>query len=118
MGNIMIVNTDGIAYAKQLLEQGMYRLSTPWRTVQPSETAARKFWEQQGAADYARWHLALDPAQPEGSPERYLLPLGDFKSIHRSGIVAARDRAEREGAADVRQAVEDILDLFDRMNAC
>lgn len=114
----MKLNPVGIAHAKSLIDQGQYRLNTPWRTIQPSEAAARKFLDQHGAADYARWYLAVDPAQPADSPEHYLLPLGDFKSIHRSGVVAARDRADREGAVELRQAVEDILDLFDRLNAC
>jgi len=114
----MQMNPVGIAHAKSLIDQGQYRINTPWRDVQPSNAAARKFLEQHGAADYATWYLAIDPAQPENSAERYLLPYGDFKSIHRSGIVVARDRADREGATEVRQAVEDILDLFDRLTAC
>lgn len=86
--------------------------------MQPSAESASQYLHQQGAEEYARWFLAVDPGAPEDSPARYQWPIGDFKSLHRSGLVAARDQAYKHGAPDIAEAADDVLFIFDRLTAC
>lgn len=112
----MKVNQEALEKAKQLIDEGKFRINTPWRDVQPSPTALNKYLSQHGPDAYRQWFLAIDPDAPES--ERYMLPFGDFNSVHRSGVVAAKQRAEQQHAPDVEAAADEILDLFDRLNAC
>lgn len=114
----MQLNPTALEHAKHLIDEGMFRINTPWREAQPSPTAEDRYLANNGADAYASWYLAINPQAPEGSKERYLFPLGDFKSVHRSGIMAAKNSAEKAHQTDVAAAADEILDLFDRLNAC
>lgn len=114
----MQLNPAALEKAKALIDEGKFRINTPWREVQPSPTAEDKYLAMHGWDAYAQWYLAVNPQAAEGTKERYLFPVGDFNAVHRSGIVAAKSRAEKEQNADLAAAAEEILDLFDRLNAC
>jgi hypothetical protein len=114
----MQLNPKAVAKAKRLIDEGHYRINTPWRDIQPSEAAARRFLEKHGAAALSEWYLAIDPAAPEDSLAHYLLPFGDFRAIHRSGVVVAKQRAAQSGDYVIEQAADDLLHLFDRLTAC
>ncbi len=114
----MEVNYQAVEKAKQLIDEGMYRINIPWRDVQPSENAGQKYLDQNGLDAYGQWFLAIDPNVSETSPERYLFPYGDFKAVQRTGIIAAKQNAVQSQDADLEAAADEILDLFDRLNAC
>jgi hypothetical protein len=110
------VNQEAVEKAKQLIDEGKFRINTPWRDVQPSPIALNRYLSQHGENAYSQWFLAIDPDAAEA--ERYTLPFGDFNSVHRSGVMAAKQRAEQHHAPDVEAAADELLDLFDRLNAC
>ena len=116
----MALQLNQVAFknAEALIEEGKYRINTVWREAQPSDNEASQYFEKVGADDYAKWFLAVDTNAPEGAKDRYKLPVGDFKSVHRSGLLAAKDRAEQNKAGDVSEAVDELIFLFDRISAC
>ncbi len=114
----MQLNAEAVKKANALIDEGKFRISTPWRQVQPSSEAETKYAEKNGWQAYGQWYLAINPDAPEGSKERYLLPFGDFNSIHRSGLMAARQEAEKAHNSEIEQAADDLLFIFDRLNAC
>lgn len=109
----MKLNSAAVELARALIDDGQFRISTPWRQVQPSAESAAIHREAFGAEDTARWYLAVDPDSGETR-----LPIGDFKAVHRSGLVAALDEARLHGWAEIAEAADDILFLFDRLTAC
>jgi hypothetical protein len=109
----MKLNPSAVELARELLDDGQFRISTPWSKVQPSAESAAIHREAAGAESAARWYLAVDPDTGE-----MRLPIGDFKALHRSGLVAALDEARLHGWADIAEAADDILFLFDRLTAC
>lgn len=111
------LNAAGAAFAEKMIEDGHYRINTMWREAQPSARAQADLLAR-GWDEAARWYLAIDPAAPEGSPSRLQYPLGDFKSVHRSGLIAARDAAQKQGDTTIADAAEELLFLFDRISAC
>lgn len=104
-------NLAGLEHAKQLIDDGLWALNTQWSANQPSPESEARYLSQHGEGDYARWFLVKDESG-------YKFPIGDFRKVHRSGVVAARRYAEQNQLEDVVSAADEILDLFDRMNAC
>jgi hypothetical protein len=114
----VVLNNEAYQQAEGLIEQGQYRINSMWRDAQPRPEAIERFQQANGAAGLGLWYLAEDTSQPEDSPTRYRYPVGDFKSVHRSGLLAAKNQAEKEGQTDVVNAVDELLFLFDRISAC
>lgn len=112
------VNTRATAFAEDEIGAGHYRTNTLWNDVRPSDSAAERFRAASRPDDYARWFLVEDTAVPADSPARFQLPIGDFNSIHRSGLMAARDYAEQHGLDDVAEAADELVFFFDRITAC
>ncbi len=114
----MKLNPIAVEKAKQLLDDGQFRISTPWREVRPSNEVEERYFHQLGAQEFGEWYLAVDPDAPEGSRARYQYPIGDFNAVHRSGLVAAKDLAAKYQQSDIEEAADDILFIFDRLTAC
>lgn len=112
------VNSVALAYAKLLIDQGNYVINTVWSRSAPTSDQENQFLDAHGWDDYARWYLAVEIDDQPDAKARYQFPVGDFRNLHRSGVVAAKQRAEQQHYADVIQAADDLLDLFDRLNAC
>jgi hypothetical protein len=114
----MKLNPVAVEKAKQLLDDGKFRISTPWREVRPSSEVEDRYLNQHGTQEYAEWYLAIDPAAPAGSRARYQYPIGDFNAVHRSGLVAAKELAAKYQQQEIEAAADDLLFLFDRLTAC
>jgi hypothetical protein len=112
------VNETGLAQALTLMKQAQFRLNTIWDANRPSPEVEDNYINQHGMDAYAAWHLAIDTAAPDGSKARYQLPYGDFKSVHHTGVRRISQHAQRDGQTELVDAAEEILDLFDRYNAC
>ncbi len=112
------LNHEALENARQLLDEGKYIINTQWKTAQPTEHAESEFLDKQGEAEYAKWYLAIDTDENEGTKARYKFPYGDFRKVHQSGLVAARQRAAQNDYTEVYEAAGELLDIFDRMNAC
>jgi hypothetical protein len=117
-GEIMQVNPKAIEKVTQLIDEGKFRISTPWREVKPSNAAEDRFIERHGWGKFGEWYLAVNTDADKSSKEHYQLPIGDFNAVHRSGLVAAKQRAAQENLSDVEAAADELLFLFDRINAC
>lgn len=114
----MKVNREAVEKAKQLIDEGKFRVSTPWRDAQPSTTAQDRYINTNGWQAFGQWYLALDSDAHETSKERYQFPFGDFNTVHRTGVIAAKQRAAQNQDTELEAAADEILDLFDRLNAC
>ena len=114
----MIVNHDALEKAKQLIDEGKFRINTPWRDAQPSHTAEDRYIEKHGWDEFGQWYLALDPDAHNNTKARYQFPFGDFNAVHRTGLVDAKKHAAQNHETAVEAAADELLDLFDRLNAC
>ncbi len=112
------VNQQALDFAKHLIDEGDYAINTQWIKNEPSPDQADHYLDAHGAEDYAKWYLAVDSDDGKAATERYLFPYGDFKRVHRSGVIAAKQRAAQSDDAEVVRAADELLDLFDRLNAC
>ncbi len=55
----------------------------------------------------------IDETADEETKDRYGFPYGDFRRVHRSGLIAAKQRAAQNDYADIEQAADALLSLLD-----
>ena len=79
-----------------------------WTKHRPSADEENEFIRLHGFAQYAKWHLGIDHSFPENSKRRYKFPYGDFKNVHRCGLLAAKARAREYGYEEIGDAAEEL----------
>ena len=82
------VNRRGVARAKQLIEARQYVLDSEWGDVQPTAADENAFLEKHSWDEYGEWHLGLTDGASEETKARYAFVFGDFRRVHRSGLIA------------------------------
>jgi hypothetical protein len=82
------VNPDAVARARELIDAKQYVLDSDWGQAQPRADAENSYLEAHGWDDYARWHLGLTDGANDETKARYAFVYGDFRRVHRSGLIA------------------------------
>ncbi len=107
------VNKAGVAHAKRLIEDDKLVTDSEWGDSQPSTSVENRYLEKHGWAEYGKWFLAVDTSENEETKERYKFPYGDFKKLHRSGIIAAKQRAAQNDYGSIEKAADGLLETVD-----
>ena len=107
------VNEAGVAYARRLIEARQYVLESDWRTAQPRADDENRFLESHSWEEYGRWHLGLTEGAREQTKARYAFVYGDFRRLHRIGLIACHYRAAEWRHKEIELAAHDLLQLLD-----
>ncbi|WP_345685246.1 hypothetical protein [Novipirellula caenicola] len=99
--------------AKSLVESHQYVLDSDWGDSQPTSDDENKFLQSHGWDEYAKWFLAIDPDAGEQTKGRFHFPFGDFRRVHRSGLIAAKQRAAQNGHSEIEAAADKLLDALE-----
>jgi hypothetical protein len=111
------VNERGVARARQLIEARQYVLRSEWGRVQPRAADENHFLESHSWDEYAGWHLGLTEGAPEHTKARYAFVYGDFRRIHRMGLIACHYRAAEWRHKEIELAAHELLQLLDAKSA-
>jgi hypothetical protein len=111
------VNERAVAHARQLIESRQYVLRSEWGEVQPRADDENAFLASHSWDEYAMWHLGLTEGAPDETKARYAFVFGDFRRIHRSGIIACHYRAAEWQHKEIELAAHDLLQLLDNKRA-
>ena len=111
------VNGAGVARARALIDARQYVLRSDWGQVQPAAEAQNAYLERHGWDDYAAWHLGLTEGANDETKARYAFVFGDFRRIHRSGIIACHFRAAEWHHKAIELAAHDLLQYLDAKTA-
>ena len=111
------VNAAGVAKARELIDAGQYVLDSRWSDAQPDTDTENAQLDRHGYDGYGRWHLAVDTDAGQQTKARYGFIYGDFDRVHRSGLIAAKQRAAQKDHSDVEAAADDLLDRIDEVRA-
>ena len=103
-----------MAHARRLIKGRQYVLDSDWGEVQPSADDENAFLESHGWDEYAEWHLGLTEGATQETKARYGFGYGDFRRIHRTGLIACVYRAAEWRHKEVEVAAHDLLQLLDR----
>jgi hypothetical protein len=107
------VNERGVAHARELIDKRQYVLSSAWSDVQPDARAETAYLRRHSWDDYSAWHLGLTDGANDETKARYAFVYGDFRRIHRMGIIACLYRAAEWRHKEVERAAYDLLQYLD-----
>jgi len=108
-----LVNPAGLEHAIQLIDARQYVLDSQWGDVQPKAEQENAYLEKHSWEEYAGWFLGLTEGATEGTKGRCAFVFGDFRRIHRSGIIACHYRAAEWRHKEIELAAHDLLQLLD-----
>jgi hypothetical protein len=111
------VNQKAIAHARRLIGARQYVLDSDWGEVQPRADDENSFLKSHSWDEYAEWHLGLNDEASDETKSRYAFVYGDFRRIHRTGIIACQYRAAEWRHKEIELAAHDLLQLLDRASS-
>ena len=111
------VNEDAVKHAKELIDNRQYVLRSRWQDRQPRAKEQNAFLKTHSWQEYAAWHLGLTEGADEETKARYAFVYGDFRRVHRTGLIACHYRAAEWRHKEVELAAHDLLQLLDETAA-
>jgi hypothetical protein len=111
------LNQAAVDHARQLIDGKQYVLDSDWGAVQPDAPAQNAYLERHHWDAYAAWHLGLTKGASDETKARYAFVFGDFRRIHRTGLIACVYRASEWRHKDIELAAHDLLQYLDRVSA-
>lgn len=110
------VNQAAERRIRELIDARQYVLDSRWGDVQPSADAQNDYLERHSFDEYADWHLGLTVGAADGTKARCAFVVGDFRRVHRSGLIACVYRASEWRHKDVELAAHALLQHLDRIS--
>ena len=108
------LNKAAVAKARRLIDARQYVLDSDWGESQPSADDENAYLENHSWDDFAEWHLGLTEGANDETKARYAFVFGDFRRIHRTGLIACVYRASEWRHKEVELAAHDLLQHLDR----
>jgi hypothetical protein len=111
------VNKRAVARARELIDARQYVLDSTWGDVQPSAEDENGYLESHSWDEYAQWFLGLTDGASDETKARYGFVYGDFRRLHRSGLIACQFRAAEWRHKEVELAAHHLLQHLDGTRA-
>ena len=107
------VNDAAVTKAKALIDARRYVVRSRWADVQPSADDENTFLESHSWEEYGEWHLGLTEGAQDETKARYGFVYGDFRRLHRMGIISCHYRAAEWNHKEIELAAHDLLQYLD-----
>jgi hypothetical protein len=111
------VNERAVAHARKLIDARQYVLVSEWNEAQPSAADENVFLKTHSWDEYAGWHLALTEGAKDETKARHAFVYGDFRRVHRMGLIACHYRAAEWRHKEVELAAHELLQYLDKQRA-
>jgi hypothetical protein len=108
------LNDVAVRHAKRLIDARQYVLRSRWQNVQPRAKEQNAYLKIHSWDEYAAWHLGLTEGAPAEAKARYAFVYGDFRRLHRMGLIACHYRAAEWGHKEIELAAHELLQYLDR----
>jgi hypothetical protein len=108
------LNRGAVTHARRLIDASHYVLESEWAEVQPHADDENAFLKSHSWKEYGQWHLGLTDGATDETKARYAFVLGDFRRIHRSGIIACHYRAAEWRHKEIELAAHKLLQYLDK----
>ena len=112
-----IVNERALEKARRLIEGRQYVLNSDWGEVQPRAGEENAYLASHSWDEYGEWHLGLTEGPLDDTKARYAFVYGDFRRLHRTGLIACHYRAAEWRHKEIELAAHDLLQLLDKKSA-
>lgn len=111
------LNDAAVAHARHLIDARQYVLDSDWGESQPSAEDENGYLESHSWDDYASWHLGLTVGATDETKARYGFGFGDFRRLHRTGLIACVYRAAEWRHKKIEIAAHELLQHLDDTSA-
>jgi hypothetical protein len=111
------LNEAAVDHARRLIDAHQYVLDSSWGDVQPSAEDENAFLASHSWEDYAKWHLGLTDGAADETKARYAFIYGDFRRVHRTGLIACQYRAAEWRHKAIELAAHELLQHLDSQHA-
>jgi hypothetical protein len=111
------VNSRAVAHARRLIDAKQYVLRSEWGEAQPRAADENAFLDSHTWDEYAAWHLGLTEGAPDETKARHAFVYGDFRRLHRMGLIACHYRAAEWGHKEIELAAHELLQHLDATRA-
>jgi hypothetical protein len=111
------LNKAAVAKARQLIEAKQYILDSDWGESRPKAEDENAYLENHSWDDYSEWHLGLTEGANDETKALYAFVYGDFRRLHRTGLIACVYRASEWRHKEVELAAHNLLQELDRATA-
>ena len=111
------VNDRAVARARRLIDAHQYVLNSDWGESQPSADDENAFLETHSWDEYGEWHLGLTDGATDDTKARYGFGYGDFRRVHRMGLIACQFRAAEWRHKEIELAAHQLLQRLDEAQA-
>ena len=111
------LNKAAVEHARRLIDAHQYVLESDWGEAQPRAEDENRFLAAHSWDDYAGWHLGLTDGATDETKGRYAFVYGDFRRIHRMGLIACQFRAAEWRHKEIELAAHELLQHLDATRA-
>lgn len=110
------LNQAALRHARALVREGKVVRDErdDWSEAAPTADEENSFIERDGWTEYSHWHLGVDRREDAETKGAYSFPFGDFRKVHRSGVIAGESRAGQYDHTEIRDALKSLLELIDK----
>jgi hypothetical protein len=107
------LNPRAVEHARALIKAHRYILKSDWGEVAPNAKEQNTYLAKHSWDEYAAWHLGLTVGATDETKSRYAFIVGDFKRVHRTGLIACVYRAAEWRHKAIELAAHDLLQELD-----
>ena len=111
------LNQRAVARARRLIDAHQYVLDSNWGDSQPSAEDENAFLESHSWDEYGEWHLGLTDGANDDTKARYGFVYGDFRRVHRMGLIACQFLAAEWQHKELELAAHQLLQRLDKTQA-
>ena len=108
------LNRAAVAHARKLIDAKQYVLDSDWGEVAPTAADENAFLKSHSWEEYAVWHLGLTDGATDETKARYAFVWGDFRRVHRTGLIACVYRASEWRHKAIELAAHNLLQYLDK----
>jgi hypothetical protein len=108
------LNKRAVAHARKLIDAKQYVLDSDWGEVAPTAADENAFLKSHSWEEYAAWHLGLTDGASDETKARHAFVYGDFRRVHRTGLIACVYRASEWRHKAVELAAHNLLQYLDK----
>ena len=94
---------------RKLIDARQYVLDSDWGEAQPTAETRTPSSSRTPWSEYAAWHLGLTEGATDETKARYAFVYGDFRRVHRTGLIACVYRAAEWRHKEVELAAHELL---------
>ena len=108
------LNERAVAHARKLIAARQYVLDSDWGEVAPTAEDENAFLKTHSWKEYSAWHLGLTDGATDETKARHGFVFGDFRRVHRTGLIACVYRASEWRHKAIELAAHDLLQELDK----